>query len=243
MTAKPKPPSSGNPAKQAQLRAAAQSERAAERQEKLQEYKRLMAKRKRSRGLIITIASIAAIVVVGVIVASFMMAPRPDTSARTIVPTPEANAFVPGTPTIDGVETFSYGSLHTSDKVEYAETPPAGGPHTNEWLTCTVYTEPQKNENAVHSMEHGAIWITYDPALVSEDDIKNLQQLAPSSYAIVSPYPDMGNPVTISGWNVQLKVDSTDDARLGEFIEQYWQSQHVPEPGASCNGVTGPGVV
>ncbi len=53
---------------------------------------------------------------------------------------------------------------------------------------------------------------------------------------MLSPYEGIDTPIALSAWNAQLKVDSVDDPRIGEFIEEYWRSQNVPEPGAACSG-------
>ena len=92
------------------------------------------------------------------------------------------------------------------------------------------------DENAVHSLEHGAVWVTYDPAQVSDGDIAKLEDELPSTFTLMSPYPDMDTPIAVSAWNAQLKVDSADDERIEQFFEEYWRSADVPEPGASCSG-------
>ena len=120
--------------------------------------------------------------------------------------------------------------------VDYAQTPPAGGDHNAVWLNCGVYTEPVPNENAVHDLEHGAVWVTYDPAQVSDDDVAKLEALLPSTYSVLSPYEDMDTPIAVSAWNAQLKVDSADDERIEQFIRAYWRSTNAPEPNAACTG-------
>jgi hypothetical protein len=136
---------------------------------------------------------------------------------------------------VAGVETFENTAGHVETPVDYAQTPPAGGEHHPTWLNCGVYTEPVPNENAVHSLEHGAIWVTYDPSL-SDEDLETLKQKLPSTYVVLSPYEDLPSPIVLSGWNSQLQVDSPEDERIGAFMEEYWQSQNVPEPGALCTG-------
>jgi hypothetical protein len=107
-----------------------------------------------------------------------------------------------------------------------------------------VYTEPQQNENAVHALEHGAVWVTYDPDALSESDIDTLRSQLPGTYIILSPYPGLDSPIVASAWAAQVKLDSVDDERLTDFVEKYWQSPTVPEPGASCSGaINGPGKI
>jgi hypothetical protein len=52
---------------------------------------------------------------------------------------------------------------------EGSELPPVGGIHSGIWQNCGIYDEPVLAKNAVHSMEHGAVWITYRPDLPAGD--------------------------------------------------------------------------
>lgn len=159
--------------------------------------------------------------------------------AQEVSPTPNAGAdifdpaVVEATP-IPGVETFEIDSAtHTTDPVDYPQEPPAGGPHDPSWQKCAVYDAPVRNENAVHSQEHGAVWITYQPDL-PESDREILADLAEGQlYVLISPYPELEDPVVASAWGAQLRVDDVNDPRLQAFIDRY--AGNGPEPGASCD--------
>jgi len=126
----------------------------------------------------------------------------------------------------------------------YGMNPPAGGDHFGAWLNCGVYTEPQQNENAVHSLEHGAVWVTYDPELVDEAGVEALVEELPSTYVIVSPYTGLPAPVVASAWGAQVQLDGVDDTRLGDFVDKFWRNPDLPEAGAACSGaIDGPGRV
>jgi hypothetical protein len=88
----------------------------------------------------------------------------------------------------------------------------------------------------VHSLEHGAVWVTYDAATVTGDELETLESQLPSSYIVLSPYEGLDSPIVLSAWNAQLKLDSADDERISEFLTAYWRSQNAPEPNASCSG-------
>lgn len=138
---------------------------------------------------------------------------------------------------LSGVKTFKYaGGQHQEGRVQYAQTPPAGGPHNPNWQNCGVYSKPLYNEFAVHSMEHGAVWVTYRPGLdaASVDTLKKL--VDGHSYTLLSPYDNLPSPVVISAWGAQLAVDKADDPRLKAFLDKYEQGATAPERGASCTG-------
>jgi len=140
-------------------------------------------------------------------------------------------------PTIEGAEYFpGFSAEHRQGPVEYAETPPAGGPHNPVWQTCGVYDAPLKNEHAVHSMEHGTVWITYQPDLPA-DEVEVLANFTRrGTHRLLSPYPGIDSPIIISAWGYQLRLESSDDPRLLEFFQTYEQGATTPELGATCSG-------
>jgi hypothetical protein len=88
-------------------------------------------------------------------------------------------------------------------------------------------------------MEHGAVWITYQPDL-SGEDVDNLQDtVRGESYVLLSPYPNLKSPVVLTAWGIQLELDSADDGRIAEFMDRYQQGPQTPERGASCVNGTG----
>lgn len=141
---------------------------------------------------------------------------------------------------IDGVATFS--NLlqgHQEGPLTYPQTPPVGGIHNPAWQNCGIYDQPILNENGVHSLEHGAAWITYRPDL-SATDVEQLRTLTRGRrYALLSPYPGLPAPVVASAWGVQLKAAGASDPRLAQFIAKYSQGLQAPEPGATCTGGVG----
>jgi hypothetical protein len=140
---------------------------------------------------------------------------------------------------VGDIQTYSdLSRQHTSDPVSYAQHPPVGGAHDPVWQNCGYYATPVRNENAVHSLEHGAIWITYRPDL-PQAQIDTLKALAESqTYILVSPMADLPAPVVASAWGKQILLDSADDPRLDEFIRSFRMDPKGPEPGAPCTGGT-----
>ena len=223
---------SGNPATQAQIALTVKQQREQKRQEKLADYQKQLVKRRRSKAVWWTVGSLVAVVVIAGIVASFVFAPAPPKSYTAGGDGAE----------IPGVEVFENTATHVEGSVEYPQSPPAGGDHHPAWLNCGIYDQPQQNENAVHSLEHGAVWVTYDADAVTGDELASLEDQLPSTYALLSPYEGLDSPIVVSAWNHQLKIDSASDERIPQFFEEYWRNQNVPEPNAACTGaVDGPG--
>jgi hypothetical protein len=142
--------------------------------------------------------------------------------------------------TISGVVTYSnLARTHVTGPVTYAQNPPVGGPHDPVWLNCGIYTSPVRNENAIHSLEHGAVWITYQPGLPQSAVQHLISVVHGHSYVILSPYPGLPTPVVASAWGLQLKLQSATDPRIAQFIQKYANGPQAPEPGGECSGGTG----
>jgi hypothetical protein len=134
-----------------------------------------------------------------------------------------------------------YESLHAEQgqRVAYEKAPPDGGRHDPVWANCagTVYEQPVRNENMVHALEHGAVWIAYDAGRVRGDDLAALTELVDGQpYLMLSPYPDLGRPVALQAWGHQLVLDDVRDPRIGRFVTALRENRYTsPEPGARCD--------
>ena len=138
------------------------------------------------------------------------------------------------------VQSFTNTRNHTTADVTYAQTPPAGGDHDPTWLNCGVYTSPVRNENAVHDLEHGAVWITYRPDLPQSEIDELVNKVTGQTYETLSPYPGLPAPVVVTSWDHQLRLTGPNDPGLDAFIKEYKQNpKYTPEPGALCTGGTG----
>lgn len=219
---------SGNPATQAAIDLTVKQQREQQKQQKLAEYERGLARRRRSRLTWWIVGSTAALVVIGLVAASIIFAPKPATY----------DAGGTGAE-IEGVETFTNETKHVEGTVDYPQNPPAGGPHNQYWLNCSVYDQPQQNENAVHSLEHGAIWVTYRPDLPADQVAALRDAVRGEPYGLLSPFPDLPDPVVATVWGTQLRLQSAGAPELASFIAKYADAASAPEPRGACTGGIG----
>jgi len=126
---------------------------------------------------------------------------------------------------------------HQTGELTYPISPPVGGTHNPHWQNCMgdVYTSQISKEQAVHSMEHGAVWITYQPGLPQDQIDRLASKVRDREYMLMSPLPDQDKPISVQAWGYQLKVDNAGDGRIDEFINAL-RKNSTQEPGASCSG-------
>lgn len=139
---------------------------------------------------------------------------------------------------VEGIAEFGSQDRGHDVAAEFDDTglPPVGGTHDPRWQNCGIYTAAIANGPAVHSLEHGAVWITYHPDLPAEE-VAVLQQFVQNKvggYLLLSPYPGQKSDVVATAWGVQLEVDTASDERIEEFVDRYRGGG--PEPGAPCSG-------
>jgi hypothetical protein len=147
----------------------------------------------------------------------------------------------PSTQIPDVVRIKYTGAQHVTaqQRVAYDQSPPFGGPHDGTWAECDgiVYDKPVRNENMVHALEHGTVWIAYNPDKIKDAALDKLKsKVSGQPYMMLSPYPNLDKPVSLQSWGHQLKVDSADDARIDDFIKSLRANQYqTPEPGGRCD--------
>jgi Protein of unknown function (DUF3105) len=142
---------------------------------------------------------------------------------------------------IADLETFTVVRDHKEGRLSYDTNPPTGGIHNPAWQNCGIYDQQIALENAVHSLEHGAVWLTYQPDLPS-DQVQKLRELAKGrGYTLLSPYlyGALEKPIYAVAWGLRVGVDKADDPRLPKFIQKYMNGPQTPELGAACTGAIG----
>ena len=129
---------------------------------------------------------------------------------------------------------------HQWGPITYKQSPPVAGPHNYSWMRCEgdVYTSPIHNEHALHSLEHGAIWITYRPDLPQAEVDTLAAKVRGNDFMFMSPYPGLDKAISLQAWGWQLKLDKANDPRIDHFIKALRQNASS-EMGASCNQASG----
>ncbi|MFI7573621.1 DUF3105 domain-containing protein [Micromonospora sp. NPDC049497] len=152
---------------------------------------------------------------------------------------------------IDGIVNFREsdkslveGGKHQQGSITYAQQPPVAGPHNNSWQNCMgdVYDAPIASEHAVHSLEHGAVWVTYRPDLPADQVEKLAAKVRGNEKLMMSPFEGLDKAISLQAWGYQLKVDNADDGRIDDFIKTLKVNASIEGPTALCNqGVTATG--
>jgi len=118
---------------------------------------------------------------------------------------------------------ISVGDAHE----EYNSNPPTSGPHAGPagW----GFSEDEiLDENAIHNLEHGGIWISYKN--LNDDSVSTLKEIAKrnSLSVIVSPREANDANVVLSSWGRLLELDTVDEELIAEFIRK--NKNKSPEP-------------
>ncbi|MFD5700899.1 DUF3105 domain-containing protein [Streptomyces lasiicapitis] len=228
-TSRPSAPKKGTSSKKG-----ANAATAAERKARIQEMRRAEQARDR-RNRVFTITLSVAVVAGLVGYGSYALVAYNDKQEKQ---DSAASAPVRGEKTWDAKK---LGRNHVDKTVDYPMTPAVGGDHAQAWANCQgdVYDKPVGKENAVHSLEHGAVWITYNDKAAA-GDIKRLSgKVSGTPYTLMSPVKEQKGAITLTAWGRQLSVTKASDPRVDQFLDKYVQGAQTPEPGAACTGGVG----
>ena len=160
-----------------------------------------------------------------------------DSNSSTTQAPGASAAPLPGE--LAGTKTFTGPARnHVDTPVEYPQTPPVGGNHSPVWQNCQYYDTAVPNERGVHSLEHGAVWITYAPDTprADRDVLKSLAQTG--DHILISQYDGLPSPIVASAWGKQLQLQSVNDPELKPFVDFFESGPQTPEPGVTCRNST-----
>ncbi|WP_206344628.1 DUF3105 domain-containing protein [Streptomyces mesophilus] len=209
----------------------------ADRRARIEEMRRAEQARER-RNRLITIG-ISTVIVVGLVgFGSYLFINEQNKQDKA-----DAKAKAAADAPIKGLQEFDakkLGRNHVTKPVSYPQTPPVGGDHNQAWMNCNgdVYDKAIPDMNAVHSLEHGAVWVTYNKQ-AKDADIKALQEKVKATpYSLMSPVDGQKGALMLTAWGKQVTVDSAKDPRVDSFFAKFVQGKQTPEPGAACtNGL------
>ncbi|MHB9754116.1 DUF3105 domain-containing protein [Streptomyces sp. BYX5S] len=219
------------------------------RRDRIQQMRRTEQARER-RGRI-TLVALSAVVVAALVGGGVWLVTKDDGGSGDVAGSSSASGGSDGKPPAsrapghfsyakNGVGTWSgkLGRDHVATEVAYPMTPPVGGDHDQAWMNCNgdVYDQPLRDENAVHSLEHGAVWVTYNDKATGKDVEALAAKVERTPFSLMSPLEGQKDPIMLSAWGHQRTVKSASDPAVDAFFAAYVQGKQTPEPGAPCTG-------
>jgi hypothetical protein len=208
----------------------------AARKARIEEMRRAERARERRNRILMITASVVAVagLVAGTVV---LVRSESDGGGSTTADAKASGQFVTGA---DGVKTWkgTLGRTHVTKTVKYPTEPPVGGNHHAAWMNCNgdVYTKPINDMNAVHSLEHGAVWVTYNSKAPKAEVDALAAKVKKTPYTLMSPVDGQADPIMLTAWGSQRTVTGASDPNVDTFFAKFVQGQQTPEPGAACTG-------
>jgi hypothetical protein len=134
--------------------------------------------------------------------------------------------FWPRTPgEINGhqIREFRADRDHTNDPVVYESIPPTTGDHSPSAAPCGVHGTQIPDGLFVHSLEHGAVGVLYDPQQVEVDTIRDIEAKVGEfdDRTISAPYAGTETPITLTSWTKLMRLDSYDEDTVDEYIDAF----------------------
>lgn len=141
-----------------------------------------------------------------------------------------------GAPVTAGIRYLDVASREHVPEVSFAAAgPPAGGNHKPSWQNCGFYDEAVDTGAAVHSLEHGAVWLTYRQDLPASD-LDLLRRISASRAKVLVSRWDgsLSTPLLASAWGAQQPMTSASDPGLEAFLRRFEGALSSPEHDGPC---------
>lgn len=124
-----------------------------------------------------------------------------------------------------GTEQADYGREHVNSKEYGGDQPPTSGSHASP-LTWGVYDTEVRDDQAIHNMEHGGVYVSYQPNL-PKDQIKELTSLLSAPFSdskfqpkkiVLAPRVKNKYPIELSSWRRSEALTSYDQQKIEDYI-------------------------
>ena len=123
---------------------------------------------------------------------------------------------------------------HTNDPVDYETGPPVSGTHAPQSAPCGVHGEQIPDETQVHSLEHGAVGLQYQPD-VDPEEIARIEDIVGEydSHVFSAPYEGASAPVVVSSWGRLMELEEVDESAMKAYIDEF--AGNGPERNQPCD--------
>lgn len=125
---------------------------------------------------------------------------------------------------IQGANHIAEGAAHE----EYNSNPPTSGSHYAQAAAWGFYDEQLPDEQLIHSLEHGGIWISYKDV---DDQVKERLELIArrnSGSVIVTLRPENDTKISLASWGRLENLEGLDEEKINNFIRA--NKNKSPEP-------------
>jgi hypothetical protein len=125
-------------------------------------------------------------------------------------------------------ESVTFGNLgqehipEGSPRPDYNSNPPTSGPHYAQWLPTGFYSQRTLDENLVHNLEHGHIWLSYRDADDTEaiEVLSAIQEQFPR-WVIVTYRPENEDRIVVAAWTRLLPLETPDEDTILAFVTRF----------------------
>lgn len=138
----------------------------------------------------------------------------------------QSNTAAAGTPgqriPIQGQEHIAVGATH----VAYNSDPPTSGPHYAEPAPAGFYDAAQPDEELVHNLEHGHVWIAYDCTKLTDCEgtkqkLRSLVQSYNQWKIVVTPRQNKDAAIAVAAWGWLMKLENYDETSIRRFVDAW----------------------
>jgi Protein of unknown function (DUF3105) len=117
-------------------------------------------------------------------------------------------------------------------KFHYNSFPATSGPHYFQWVIWGIYSEPIRQIQQIHNLEHGGIVIQYGtkvpPSTV--DKLDGFYRSDPNAM-LMAPFPKLGNKIAVEAWTYLGTCTQFNQKAFTKFRDalRYHGPEHYPK--------------
>lgn len=117
-------------------------------------------------------------------------------------------------------------------KFHWNSFPATSGPHYFQWVVWNDYSEPVRQIQQIHNLEHGGVVIQYGSKVPRSDvDKINAFYRTDPNAMLVAPFPKLGNKIAVEAWTYLAKCTHFNDKAFTKFRDalRYHGPEHYPK--------------